>query len=107
MTKITATLALTLIMILGITVAIAAAQTNAEIKNYSTENITIEYKEVSLTGDVSWNTLGDVSTRKSRVFRNITIGSVLRAKAGTKVLQEFSVNAPPTGADKVVLSVGK
>jgi len=86
-------------------VLFAAAKTTAEVRNYSKENVIIEYRKVNLLGKVQWVKIGDISSRRSRTFRNITIGSVIRAKSGSKVLQKFKIGAPSGNEKKVVLSV--
>lgn len=83
-----------------------AGQTaDAQILNYSNSDITIEYREVSLGGTISWVRIGDISKKKARLFRNITIGSVLRAKSGSTVVKQFTVESPSKGSNKVVISV--
>ena len=93
-----------LLMILMSSVALAASQTDAEIQNYSKENITIEYRLVTIGGDVKWKPIGKISKGTARIVRNLTIGSVIRAK-GDRVSQEFTIVSPPPGKTQVVISV--
>jgi hypothetical protein len=81
-----------------------APQTDAEIQNYSRENITIEYRMVTIGGKVKWKPIGEISTGTARIFRNLTIGSVIRAK-GERVTQEFTISSPPGGENQIVLRV--
>ena len=83
----------------------AAAKTTAEVRNYSKDILTIEYRKVNLLGKVNWVRIGKISSKKSRSFRNITIGSVIRAKSGDKVVEVFKINAPRPNEKRVVLSV--
>jgi hypothetical protein len=85
----------------------ASAQTDAEVRNYTDQAISIEYKLVTLTGNVTWNLIGKVSSKRSRLFRKVTIGSVLRAKTGTEVIQEFTVSSPDKNTNKTILTVRK
>ena len=82
-----------------------AGQTDAEIQNYTREPVVIEFRQVKIGGEVQWKPIGKISQRSARVFRNVTIGSVIRAKSGSKVIQEFTINSPPVGSNSVVLKV--
>ena len=82
-----------------------AGQTDAEIQNYTREPVVIEFRQVKLGGEVQWKPIGKVSQRSVRIFRNVTIGSVIRAKTGSKVVGEFTINSPPAGSNTVVLTV--
>lgn len=82
-----------------------AGQTDAQIQNYTREPVVIEFRQVKIGGEVQWKPVGKVSQRSARIFRNVTIGSVIRAKAGSKVLGEFTINSPPVGSNTVVLTV--
>ena len=92
------------LIILTSSVVLAAAQTDAEIQNYSKENITIEYRLVTIGGDVKWKPIGKIPKGTARLVRNLTIGSVIRAK-GDRVSQEFTIGSPPPGKNQVVISV--
>lgn len=82
-----------------------AGQIDAQIQNYAGEPVVIEFRQVKIGGEVQWKPIGKVSQRSARIFRNVTIGSVIRAKAGSKVLGEFTINRPPVGSNIVVLTV--
>ncbi|MGD8567313.1 MAG: hypothetical protein PVJ39_04460 [Gammaproteobacteria bacterium] len=82
-----------------------AAQTDTEIRNYSSKDLTIEYKEVNLKGGVTWVPIGTISKRNSRMFRNITIGSVLRAKHNNQVIEKFIVRSPPSNSSHTIIDI--
>ena len=81
-----------------------APTTDATIQNYSKENVSIEYRLVTIGGQVKWKPIGKVSKGTARIFRNLTIGSVIRAK-GERVTQEFTIVTPPGGESQVVLKI--
>lgn len=97
-------LALSFLLYASISTNAIAGQTDAEIRNYSQEDIAIEYRLVTLGGEITWKPIGTIPKRSAKVFRNITIGSVIRAK-GDKVEQQFTINSPPGGKNQVVLKV--
>jgi len=81
-----------------------AGQTDAEIRNYSEQEIAIEYRVVTIGGQVKWEPIGSIPKKSAKIFRNITIGSVIRAK-GNNLAKEFTINSPPSGKNQVVLKV--
>lgn len=85
----------------------AAAQTDTQIRNYSATDLSIEYKKVDLKGNISWIPIGNVSSKRSRMFRNVTIGSVLRAVKNNQVVEEFTVDAPQADNKFTIVSIGK
>lgn len=97
--------AICLALLLSPVILIAGAPvTDATIQNYSRENVTIEYRMVTIGGQIKWKPIGNISQGTARVFRNLTIGSVIRAK-GNRVTQEFTINSPPGGENQVVLKI--
>lgn len=82
-----------------------AAQTDTEIRNYSNKDLTIEYREVDLKGNVNWVPIGTISKKSLRMFRNITIGSVLRAKHDNRVIDNFVVRSPPSNSSHTIINI--
>lgn len=82
-----------------------AGKTDANIQNYSNGNITIEYRILTVSGNVRWRNLGTVNRRSGKIFPQLTIGSVLRAKSGSRILGEYTVSSPAPGKNQVVLKV--
>ncbi|MGD8640282.1 MAG: hypothetical protein PVG89_06630 [Gammaproteobacteria bacterium] len=85
--------------------SIAAAKTDAEIRNYTAHELTIEFKKVDLKGHVNWVPIGTISSKSSRVIRNLTIGSVLRAKHGNTVIDKQKVDSPSRDAKYTVINI--
>ena len=85
-------------------VLLMASETDAEIRNYSEGDIRIEYRLVTIGGQIEWKPIGSIPKRSAKVFRNITIGSVIRAQ-GDNLSREFTINSPPSGKNQVVLKV--
>lgn len=84
---------------------LAAGKTDANIQNYSNSTITIEYRILTVSGNVQWKNLGTIDRRSGKIFPQLTIGSVLRAKSGSKIVGKFKVKSPSPGKNQVVLKV--
>jgi len=92
------------LLILLVSTIATATQTDAEIRNYSQEDIAIEYRFITIGGEIQWKPIGSIPSKSAKVFRNITIGSVIRARSD-KQSQEFTINSPPSGKTQVVLKI--
>jgi hypothetical protein len=80
------------------TVVMAEARTDVTIKNYKSQDIIIQIKQVKLNGEIEWKEIGRVSARRARTFHNVSIGSVLQANlaVGGAKIKEFRVQPDKT-----------
>lgn len=89
--------------------AAEAAEVDTEVRNYLGENVAIEFKILTATGRVSWERVGEVNKKSARIFRRVTIGSVLRARtiSGNQVLSQYTIKQPKSGGLYIVSIQGK
>ena len=85
--------------------SLAGGKTDANIQNYSNSTITIEYRILTVGGKIRWKNLGTIDSRSGKIFPQLTIGSVLRAKSGSKILGKYKVKSPSPGKNQVVFKV--